>query len=300
MLKYRFRRTVALNFQTVLNLSDGVAMQCPHCQYSDVCPYERDCPRCGRDCGYPNLRRAADSAEVSALGFRFAAQQSAAAARGCATTFEGFIEAASRSQAVMSRREKVALRLLEDQNALWRSFYDQVEGGLRRPETTQVEDERSLADERLFPKYRNEICFAALSLNGLAPAYYGTCCITFEETVVAHRASVFEENSLNLVRKINFAPIPSGFRACWERRGQLAGAKLGSKIDVGLSDSDFAGLLMSLNPADTDPDFIEVHIYGALHGSAISQVRFWPVRYRADEPIRKQIVAMCKRRRIKV
>jgi hypothetical protein len=200
----------------------------------------------------------------------------------------------------MSRREKVALSLLEDENALWRSFYDQVDSGLRRPQETPVEDERSLADERLFPKYRNNICFAALSLDGLGPAYYGTCCVTFEETVVAHRASVFEENSLNLVRNLKFAPPPPGFRASWERRGELAAAKLGPRIELGISKSAFGGLLMSLNQTDPDPDFIEVHIYGALHGSAISRVRFWPMRNRADGPIRKQILNICKRRKIEV
>jgi hypothetical protein len=200
----------------------------------------------------------------------------------------------------MSRRDKVALSLLENENRLWRSFYDQVDSGERRPEDTRVEDERSLADERLFPKYRREICFAALSLNGLGPAYYGTCSATFDEKLIAHRASVFEENSLDFVRRRRFSPVPPGFRAVWPLRGKLAGAKLGEKIIAGLRSIQFEELLMSQNPKDRNPDFIEAHIYGPLHGSAISEIRFWPMQHRADGPVRTQIKAICKKRKIKV
>ena len=122
-------------------------MQCPNpdCQYPDVRPWERDCPSCGKDCGYPNLRKAAEPAEALALEDRFVAQQRAATARGCAGAFADFVVAAGCSQAVMSRQDKVALSLLENDNALWQSFYDQVGSGLRRPEDTAIEDERSLA-----------------------------------------------------------------------------------------------------------------------------------------------------------
>jgi hypothetical protein len=275
-------------------------MQCPYCSYTDVRPWERDCPSCGKHCGYPNLRRANEPGEVLALEQRFAAQEDRATTRDCAQLFAEFVASAGGSQAVMSRIDKVALSLLENENSLWRSFYDQVSSGLRRPEETPIEDQRSLADERLFPKYRNEICFAALSLNGLGPAYYGTCSVTFTEELIAHRASVFEENGLSFVRKLGFGPVPSGSRAPWNRRGQLAGAKLGGKITPGLTSSDFEGLLMSQDPEDRDPEFIEVHVYGALHRSAISRIRFWPIKHRADGPIRKQILAVSKRRNITV
>ena len=116
------------------------AVQCSYCSYPDVRPWERDCPSCGRDCGYPNLRRASDPAEVLALERRFSAQQSEAKARGCARSFAEFVAIVGHSQAVTSRKDKVALRLLENDNELWRSFYDQVESGVRRPEDTLVED----------------------------------------------------------------------------------------------------------------------------------------------------------------
>lgn len=273
-------------------------MQCPYCDHPDVRSYERDCPRCGRDCGYPNVRRATDAAEVMALHERFEGQRLAAAARGCLEGFLRFFALGSRSQAVMARREKVALALLEDENSVWRSFYDQVDSGIRRPQDTEVEDERSLADERLFPKYRNNICFAALSLNGLGPAFYGTCCITFEESVFAHRASVFEENSLNLIRRLKFGAVPPGLRAIWENRAELVAAKLGERIQPALPDDAFERLLMAGDPTDQDPDFVEVHIYGPLHAAAISRIRFWPTANVADGPIRKQIIAICERRKI--
>ena len=137
----------------------GTRMICPNpdCQYPDVRPWERDCPKCGKDCGYPNLRRASEPEEMRALEQRFDAEDVETSSRGCANLFSEFVASANSSQAVMSRRDKLALSLLENDNRLWRSFYDQVDSGERRPEDTVIENERSLADDRLFPKYRSQI-----------------------------------------------------------------------------------------------------------------------------------------------
>lgn len=249
-------------------------------------------------CGFARVR---EENEVAALNSRLLSEQSAAERRGASLEWRELLEVAGCGQAVMCRPEKIALSLLEDDNALWRSYYHQIESGMRRPEETIIEKERQLADFRLFPYYREHISFAVLSANGLGPPFYGACALTFAEELIAHRATVFEENSVNFMRGLNFGELPPGHRATWQRRGQLAAAKLGTRLKPGMTSTAIQELLMTQSPSDSNPDFVETHIFESLHGSSIARIRFWSSKTDVrDESFRRQISKICENRKIEV
>ena len=274
-------------------------MTCVHCGHPDVRESERDCPRCGKECGYPNVRKANEPAEVNALQARLDAGRRDAEARAAAVNFDAYETAVAGSKIVMSRHEKAALQLLESDNAMWVSFYHQTGAGMRRPEDTEVEGDRGVADSRLFPHYKQMICFAVLSLNELGPPYYGRCSLTFEEALLSHRTSVFEENSVKFLGRHGFR-LPPGYRAPWPARSKLAAAKAAPRITPSASARDFDELLMTQDINAADPDFIEVHIFGAIHHSAIAKIRFWPINQKRDSPFRTRIREICKKRKIEV
>ena len=143
------------------------------------------------------------------------------------------------------------------------------------------------------------ICFAVLSVNGFGPPYYGRTSLTFDEALLCHRASVFEENSVNFLRRTNFRLAP-GFRALWAFRGKLAAAKAGPQILPGLGDKDFEALLMTPDVNAPDPSFVEVHVFGFLHHTAISKIQFWPPRDKKDKVFRTRIREICEDRKIEV
>ena len=78
-------------------------MNCPHCGHTDVRESERDCPRCGQECGYPNVRKAQEPAEVAALDVRYRAARQGAVGRAAEVEFDCYEKAVASSQIVMSR-----------------------------------------------------------------------------------------------------------------------------------------------------------------------------------------------------
>ena len=127
-------------------------------------------------------------------------------------------------------------------------------------------------DGTLFPHYHKHICFAALSLNHHGPSKYGDYTIVLKEKMILQRATVFEGNSVSFCQKHRIVvgdSIPAGYRAEWPMRDKLAMAKLHDKIDGGTRPEQYPGILLHDGP---DPDFIEVHIWGTIHRSAIERV----------------------------
>ena len=125
----------------------------------------------------------------------------------------------------------------------------------------------------MFPYYEKNIRFAALSLDGKGLIDYGSCCLVLKDSAIATRATVFEENSFTFCQKYKVVAgqeIPTGFRATWANRYNLAIAKLGNNLTKTTPPSDFSNILLSKN--DDGGDFIEVHIYGPIHRKAISRL----------------------------
>src|SRR5207248_2492470 len=69
-----------------------------------------------------------------------------------------------------------------------------------------------------------------------------------------------------------WTPAPPGFRAIWQKRGELAAAKLEPKLDAATAPPDFPKYLLVNGSKPEEDDFIEVHVYGPLHRRAIERV----------------------------
>ncbi len=125
-----------------------------------------------------------------------------------------------------------------------------------------------LADEAMFHGYKEDIRFAALTLDMQGLANYGDCYIVLRTEMVAHRATVFEENSTMFMRRHGVLmseadKLPRGFRATWANRGRLCVAKLFSKIDANTTGSEYSKLLVRQGATTADDDFVEVHAIDA-------------------------------------
>ena len=178
---------------------------------------------------------------------------------------------------MIARDVSEVLRLAVSPRQLYANYYELIEGGIRLPDGDDWDMLRQLADTLLFPHSKEEIRFGALSLNELGLTNYGSCSIVLRENMIAHRSSVFEENSalfmehrgVSMSRKTK---VPPGYRANWADRGKLCVSKLGSRISAASTPADFSGILLKQGVTSGDDDFIEVHIWGPMSIFTIEKV----------------------------
>jgi hypothetical protein len=236
----------------------------------------RNCPSCQADAGFPNVRDAEAPEEQAALQLRLTNAEASTKARGCEPILKEFGKAVLKSKAVMCRNLGVVSALVSNDSALYTNYYKQLEGEARLPDDNPFDRGRSAVDGTLFPNYHMNICFAALSLNNIGPTAYGAYTIVLKEKMIIQRASVFEENSFAFCqikhRIIVGDSIPAGFRAGWLERNELAMAKLHSMIEPSTRSDDFPSILLRNGSSPLDDDFIEVHIWGSIHRTAIERI----------------------------
>lgn len=245
-------------------------MICPNCE-TDALESERICPACGKDLGFPNVRAAKEVQEKTALTRRYEDAPSEAGLRSATDVLLRFQEALRFSAAVICRSISKVKELMSNDNQLYASFYQLVGAGARRPEKSLVDRERLVADALLFPYYKDEIRFAALSLDGIGvTGPYGSCSMVLKNLAISERATVFEGNSLEFSRTRGLGvgkPVPPGYRAVWEERDLLGCAKLSTRLDPATPENSFPKILLG-----SWEDFIEVHIYGALHRRSLERI----------------------------
>jgi hypothetical protein len=93
--------------------------------------------------------------------------------------------------------------------------------------------------------------------------------MVIRDKMIAHRASVFEENSVIWMarQRINLSEannLPTGYRAVWSERAKLAVAKLSNKIQSDTSPDSYPGIALQQGATTEDDQFIEVHIWGSM------------------------------------
>jgi len=169
------------------------------------------------------------------------------------------------------------LRLASSTRQLYGTYYQLIEAGLRLPDGDEWDVLRELADTVLFPKYKQEMRFGALSLDGRGLPNYGECSIVLREEMIADRTSVFEENSALFVErhniKISRKPnLPKGYRATWPDRAKLGVAKLYGRIDSTTTPDKYSRILLRAGATSERDDFIEVHIFGPMTVLTMEQV----------------------------
>jgi hypothetical protein len=259
-------------------------MKCPHCS-GNVPEHSRLCPNCNCDVGFPNVRAAKRPQELAALELRWKKAHEFAEEKGKEPLLSSFEAAVQTSNAVLCRSLEIANRIVSSDTIFFGTFWLEVEAGIRSPEDNVFDRARRAVDATFFPYYEKEIRFAALSLDGRGPEAYGNCSIVLKDDNIAHRASVCDENTLVFCRRrsvvVGNAP-PCGFRATWDDRCRLAGAKLHGSLNDGMTTKDFPAILLRQAKATDDVEFIEVHIYGSLNRHAIKHV--WVPKRVLDVP----------------
>jgi hypothetical protein len=184
--------------------------------------------------------------------------------------------------ALMAQQQQPAVYLLPPASAVRRT----------PPTRLGLGSARISAENTVSPNFYNELSYGALSLDSFGMEYYGPYCVVLNEQLIAHRASVFEENPFEFNRRhsvISGQMPPAGHRAPWARRDQLAVGKLAAKITSGMRDADFPDVLIEPRRAEADCDFIEVHIYGPIHKAAIKHVTGPVPTMRPDRAIWNQV-----------
>ncbi len=219
------------------------------------------CPHCNQAGEVPNVKAA--RLEAAALDSRYQAAVQDAAGRGCRDVLESFEAAITASKAVINRPLLEVERLASSDRQLYSSFYQRLEAGLQLPYGDKWDRLRVKADAELFPLYAKPIRFAALSLDGMGLRSYGDCTFVLRENLIAHRASVFEDNSAVFLRDRGYK-LPPGQRAPWRERAKLCVAKLTKWIHKDTTPADFPGLLLEQGADPENDRFVEVHIWGSL------------------------------------
>jgi len=95
--------------------------------------------------------------------------------------------------------------------------------------------------------------------------------------MIAHRASVFEENSVLFMERHGVTltqaeDLPQGYRAPWKDRGKLCVAKLAQKIDQGTPTDELPGILLRQGSTPEDDEFVEVHVGGPMTVRTLERV----------------------------
>ncbi len=274
-------------------------MHCPHCGKDDIRRHERLCPKCDRDCGFPNVRQAEELDEQHALFDRLSRTTKQAETLGCSQVLDEFRSVVLRSKAIINRSLSKLNALVESDDTMFGTFYDLVGAGLKRSSEAEIEKIRKIADLLIFPGYAEHIRFATLSISKDGAPTYGACAIVLSEETIAHRASVFVQNSALYARDQSLGAdnleVPKGLRAVWGQRDQLAAAKLGGMLKVGTSEQGFQDILLRSDGKNTENDnFIEVHIYGAIHRSSIEKIVVPKSERRGNAALISEIISKLK------
>ncbi len=154
-------------------------------------------------------------------------------------------------------------RLVNAETATFGTYYKQITAETRIPDDNKWDRLRRIADALFFENYGFEINFAALSTNGAWLDNYGDGAIFFKENMIAHRTTLFEQNTAKWIEENQYhTEIPKGSRALWSERAKLGVAKLGNNILDG--NQNYDSMILSCGKDSESDIFIEVHIYGTF------------------------------------
>ena len=244
------------------------SINCSFC-HNEVPAPSQACPHCGRPGNFWNVIAANEPEERETLDRRYQAARRDASDRNVEAALDAFENAVADSKAAISRYYSEVLRLVSSTRQLYGTYYQLREANLRLPDGSDWDIVRELADSVLFPNYKDQIRFGALTLDRRGLSNYGDCSIVLREKMIADRTSVFEENSARFVERHAIrisrkSKVPQGHRATWSQRARLGVAKLHSKIDSTTTRDKYSDILLKTGATSADDDFIEVHVFGPI------------------------------------
>lgn len=235
------------------------------------------CPHCALPGLFPNVRAAGAPEERVALQARYQGAMALAAELGCEHVLRDFEAALSKSVAVIARPLTEVQRLATSENELYATFYQLTESGVRTPTGSKWDSLREVTDNALFSGYKRDIRFGALSLDGRGLSNYGECSLVLKDDMIAHRASVFQENSVTFmdrhdIRMSEADELPKGYRATWGDRGKLCAIKIAERVGADVDPSQYPTLLIQEGQTSKDDNFVEVHIWGPMTARTLERV----------------------------
>lgn len=267
--------------------------QCDFCKNAIPLSVER-CPHCAQPGLFPNVRLANDPEETTALEKRYQTAIAAAATSNTSNNVRSFEDALQNSKAVIAKSVNEVLRLITNTSQIFATYYQLIEAQVRLPEGSKWDSLRRVADSAIFKDQMQHIRFAALSLDNRGLSNYGGCSMVLRSDLIAHRASLFEENSVLFMKHHNVLmseadKLPPGHKAVWQQRAKLCVAKLASKITTSTKPLSFPALLLKEGMTSEDDDFVEVHIWGPMTSRTIERVALASKMTKAERPIAKAI-----------
>lgn len=251
-------------------------MKCPNSNCGSQVPESlRYCLACGSDAGFPNVRLANAATEQRALQDRLEQAEASAAAGDYSDVLDRLGKAILESKAVVARSLGIILNLIENENTSYSTYQLELASQIRSPEDNDFDRVRTQFESALFPNFHEEIRFGALSLDDQWLRSYGPYAMVLKEGMIAHRASVFEENPFVFSGRHKIllnSPIPPGYRASWDCRDKLGKAKIYPKLRSDTNSNDFPKFLLEDRLGTGDSDYIEVHIFGSFNRNSIEKV----------------------------
>lgn len=251
------------------------------------------CPHCGQPSLFPNVTIALS--QQSILQDRYDKAKNDAVSRGVIANVDDFEKALNKSCAVINRSTTELLKLIGSEFECYATYYQLASASVRIQSGEIWDSRRQAADAIFFTNYQHEIRFASLSLDSIGLSNYGDCSWTFRENMIAHRASLFKENTTlyYLNNDIKDADsIPKGYRAIWADRAKLCVAKLVAKIDTTTTPAQYSNILMHQGATSADDEIVEVHIFGSMTILTIEEVTFNPIPTTLNKRERKLRVAI--------
>jgi hypothetical protein len=266
------------------------SIACPDCT-NEIPQPATCCPHCGQRGIFWNVIDANQTDERAALQVRYDAAKADAGARGADAALQNFETAVAGSKAVLARSVEEVQRLANGSRQLYATYYQLIEAGLRLPDNDEWNRAREITDTVLFPHYKEQIRFAALSLDGVGLSTFGDCSIELRDEMIAHRASVFDENSVLFMErhgvKVSRDPnVPKGYRATWGERDKLCVAKLAPRIDSATAPNQYSSLLLTQGASPEAHEFVEVHIFGPITALTMAKVKITTKKPRSKAAIR--------------
>ena len=249
-------------------------MLCPTCNSMVAIAVDR-CTTCGANVGFPNVREALETQQMSVLDARYQRALDDASTRMCSSQLAEFEAAVQKSCAVINVDLRDLHFFFTNKNFIYSTYQLAVKGQVRKS-AEEINDRQRLAIEGLiFGSYGERIRYAALSLDGSGLNSYGPYSIKLREVAISSRSSLLEENSYAFVERHNIrpgGPVPEGYTAAWKDRSKLSLAKLGSRIATTTKDSEYASILLCNGATRASDDYIEIHIYGPFDQNSIESV----------------------------
>lgn len=248
------------------------SIPCEFCGYSVPLDWDH-CPHCARPGLFPNVRMAEASEEKEALERRYRRALQRADRKGAGTVVRAFESEAASSRAVIARSVE-EVRLLASNQQLYSTYYQKLGAGTQLPSGDRWDRLRGHADDVLFGAKKDQVRFAALSLDGRGLWNYGDCSLVLRDDMIRHRASVFEGNSaMFLKRKYS---LPAGHRATWSMREKLCVAKSAEQLKPITSRGEFPSILLAGGATTESDRYVEVHIWGSMSARTFERALLKP------------------------